>query len=62
MDQVATPVRREPVATGAFSEAEFQLLKYQLEEKEFRRLIRLATTLSPDKWASASAFIEELAD
>ncbi|SDQ85050.1 hypothetical protein [Pseudovibrio sp. Tun.PSC04-5.I4] len=40
-------------ATSKFSEAELQMLRYQLEEAEFAQLIRLVTSLPPEKWESA---------
>lgn len=40
-------------ATGKFSEAELQMLRYQLEEAEFAQLIRLVTGFPPEKWKKA---------
>ncbi|WP_208976312.1 hypothetical protein [Polycladidibacter stylochi] len=42
-----------------FSEAELQLLKYQLEEKEFAQLLRVVTQLPPEIWGEATQKLSE---
>ena len=53
MDQAVEKTRLGDIATGKFSEAEFQMLRYQLEENEFTTLIRLITNLPSEKWQTA---------
>ncbi len=44
MDQAAIEADVPTTATGKFSGAELQMLRYQLEEAEFAQLIRLASS------------------
>ncbi len=53
MDQAAIEADVPTTATGKFSGAELQMLRYQLEEAEFAQLIRLASSLPPEKWEKA---------
>lgn len=58
MGQVSTEY--EYSREDSFSEAEFMLLKYQLDEDGFADLIRTATQLPPEKWAEANRHLAAL--
>lgn len=60
MDQAVQDAELGDIATGKFSEAEFQMLRYQLEEAEFAALIRLITSLPSEKWQAAKEALLKL--
>ncbi len=53
MDQALIDTDTPTAASSRFSEAELQMLRYQLEEAEFAQLIRLASSLPSEKWQEA---------
>jgi hypothetical protein len=53
MDQAVIDADVPTAAHGKFSEAELQMLRYQLEEAEFAKLIRLVSSLPSEKWDQA---------
>ncbi|WP_068006202.1 hypothetical protein [Pseudovibrio axinellae] len=60
MEQAVIETDIPSTATGRFSAAELQMLRYQLEEMEFAKLIRLVSSLPSEKWESAAEALYEL--
>ena len=60
MDQALFDADTPTTATGKFSEAELQMLNYQLEEVEFAQLIRMVASLPSEKWEKALEALKDL--
>ncbi|EEA94168.1 hypothetical protein [Pseudovibrio sp. JE062] len=60
MDQAVIEADVPAAATGKFTEAELQMLRYQLEEAEFAQLIRLVSSLPSEKWEKAVEVLSSL--